>query len=161
MPLRNTKHHLVAILNLRILLAREEDIHREFAGIRTYEDCGTAYLCNTHILLIATLDDACYGTLGTIALAHSLTLEYNLHTVALQGIIHIALMHVDIALKRLYLNIGSSRANHINHTLVVRQLRCRQLILIAAMAIHNTLHNQRFHHITHNVASLLRISTRS
>ena len=160
MPIRDAEDNLIAIFYLRVIFTREEDVHRKLSRIGAYKNCRTANLCNTHILFIATLQHPCDSSLGIIARTQSLTLKYNLHAVTLQRVVYITLIYIYIALQLIHLDIGRTRTNHIHHTLVVRQLRCRQLILVATKAIDNTLGHKRLHHIANDVATLLGVATR-
>ena len=161
MPIRDTEDHLVAVLHLRVILTREEYVHRQLSRIGAHKDCCAADLCHTYILFIATLQHLCDSSLGVIARTQSLTLQDNLHAVALQSVVYITLIYIYIILQLLHTHIRSPRGYHIHRTLIVRQLRCRELILLAAVAHNNTLLNKCIDQVAHHISRLLGIATRS
>jgi hypothetical protein len=118
------------------------------------KDSRTAHLGDADILLPTTFHNRHYRTLGTIALTGRLTLDNNDNPVAIQSTVDITLVDIYIAIELLDLDIGSSRANHIDNTLITRKLCHRELKLITAQSLDNTAFDQRLDNISDDVASI-------
>ena len=157
-PLGDADHHLLAVLDLGILLFGQEDVHGHLARIGLDENLVGPHLRNADIGLAAPLDDARHLALHLAAAR--LVGDDHLDTVAVEGVGRIALVDEDILFEPLDADVERTSRGHVGNALEVGQMGVGEAVLAARALLDDALVEEPFEDVERLAAPLLRGAAR-